>query len=106
MAARELMTHSGGWPMSVFLTPDLKPFYAGTYFPPEDRWGRPGFKTLLTEIARAWRERRKEREQRAERVLLPIPQVAASGGATGSVNAALLDGAAEQMASGFDPRHG
>ena len=47
-------TGSGGWPMSVFLTPDLVPFLGGTYFPPEDRWGRPGFTTLLTRIAEAW----------------------------------------------------
>ena len=47
-------TGSGGWPMSVWLTPDLKPFYGGTYFPPESRWGRPGFVDILGEIARVW----------------------------------------------------
>ncbi len=47
-------TGSGGWPMSVWLTPDLKPFYGGTYFPPESRWGRPGFVDILAEIARVW----------------------------------------------------
>src|SRR5579859_4099210 len=51
-------TGSGGWPMSVFLTPDLKPFYGGTYFPPRSKWGRPGFLDLLQELARAWREDR------------------------------------------------
>jgi uncharacterized protein YyaL (SSP411 family) len=51
-------TGSGGWPMSVFLTPDLKPFLGGTYFPPEDRFGRPGFKTLLQRIADGWRDDR------------------------------------------------
>src|SRR5260370_13240679 len=49
-------TGSGGWPMSVFLTPDLKPFYGGTYFPPEDRYGRPGFPTILQRLAEAWRD--------------------------------------------------
>lgn len=44
----------GGWPMSVFLTPDLQPFFGGTYFPPDDRMGRPGFKTLLLRIAQLW----------------------------------------------------
>ncbi len=53
-------TGSGGWPMTVFLTPDRKPFYGGTYFPPEDRYGIPGFKTLLLSIADAWKNRRKE----------------------------------------------
>src|SRR6201994_3668449 len=47
MASVQLLTGQGGWPMSVFLTPDLKPFYGGTYFPPDDRYGRPGFKRLL-----------------------------------------------------------
>ncbi len=53
-------TGSGGWPMSVFLTPDRKPFYGGTYFPPEDRYGMPGFKSLLKELADAWKTRRSE----------------------------------------------
>lgn len=57
MAATLAMNHGhGGWPMTVFLTPDQKPFLAGTYFPPEDRFGRPGFRTLLGRIAEAWRE--------------------------------------------------
>src|ERR1043165_1587831 len=47
-------TGSGGWPMSVWLTPDLKPFYGGTYFPPSSKWGRPGFIDILQEIARVW----------------------------------------------------
>src|SRR5687768_12111087 len=51
-------TGSGGWPMSVWLTPELQPFYGGTYFPPAAQWGRPGFVDVLTEIARAWREDR------------------------------------------------
>jgi uncharacterized protein YyaL (SSP411 family) len=50
------MSGHGGWPMSVFLTPDLKPFFAGTYFPPDDSFGRPGFKRILLEIAKAYRE--------------------------------------------------
>src|SRR6185295_4526190 len=49
-------TGSGGWPMSVWLTPSLEPFYGGTYFPPSSRWGRPGFADILAEIARVWRE--------------------------------------------------
>jgi uncharacterized protein YyaL (SSP411 family) len=49
-------TGSGGWPMSVWLTPDLKPFYGGTYFPPDARWGKPGFPDILREIVRVWKE--------------------------------------------------
>jgi len=60
MAATVSMTGSGGWPMSVFLTPDLHPFYAGTYFPPDSRYNTPSFRELLTSIARAWREERGE----------------------------------------------
>jgi len=48
-------TGSGGWPMSVWLTPELKPFYGGTYFPPDARWGKPGFPDILREIFRVWR---------------------------------------------------
>ena len=51
-------TGSGGWPMSVWLTPELKPFYGGTYFPPSSKWGRPGFAEILLEIARVWRTER------------------------------------------------
>src|SRR5580692_1396236 len=51
-------TGAGGWPMSVWLTPELKPFYGGTYFPPASRWGRPGFVDILQEIGRVWREDR------------------------------------------------
>ncbi|HLA07313.1 MAG TPA: thioredoxin domain-containing protein [Anaerolineales bacterium] len=60
MQATVAMTGSGGWPMSVFLTPDLKPFYAGTYFPPVPRYNMPSFKDLLAGIARMWREQQDE----------------------------------------------
>ncbi len=58
MQAVMAMSGSGGWPMSVFLTPDLKPFYGGTYFPPEDKWGKPGFATVLRSISDKWKEDR------------------------------------------------
>ncbi len=60
MQAVMQMTGQGGWPLSVFLTPELQPFYGGTYFPPEDRWGHPGFKSLLRSMADAWANRREE----------------------------------------------
>ena len=65
MTATQLMTGHGGWPNSLFLTPDLAPFFAGTYFPPEDRWGRPGFRSVLDGIAAAWRDRRDDVEAQA-----------------------------------------
>src|SRR5690348_1259989 len=55
MRAVQMMTGSGGWPLSLFLTPDGRPFYGGTYFPPTSRWGRPGFVTILEAIANAWK---------------------------------------------------
>lgn len=56
MAFVQRTTGSGGWPMSVFLTPDLEPLFGGTYFPPEDKYGRVGFKTILTLLAKQWAE--------------------------------------------------
>ena len=56
MAFVQATTGSGGWPLSVWLTPSLEPFYGGTYFPPVSAWGRPSFSDVLREIARAWRE--------------------------------------------------
>ncbi len=58
MNATQMLTGQGGWPMSVFLTPDLEPFYAGTYFPPDDKYGRPGFRTVLEHLAELWEEER------------------------------------------------
>ncbi|MCP4609093.1 MAG: thioredoxin domain-containing protein [Planctomycetes bacterium] len=60
MNAVQMMTGSGGWPLSVFLTPDGKPFYGGTYFPPKDIYGRPGFERVLLSIAEAWKNKRQE----------------------------------------------
>ncbi|MCG8459112.1 MAG: thioredoxin domain-containing protein, partial [Holophagales bacterium] len=66
MAATQILTHQGGWPNSVFLTPDLRPFFAGTYFPPQDRHGRPSFKTVLLSMHHAWTERRDDVRAQAE----------------------------------------
>jgi uncharacterized protein YyaL (SSP411 family) len=71
-------TGSGGWPMSVWLTPSLKPFFGGTYFPPETRWGRAGFVEVLQAIARAWRDDRPRVEQSADSLVSEL-QRAASG---------------------------
>ena len=65
MVATQLATGQGGWPNSVFLTPDLEPFYAGTYFPPVDAHGRPGFPTVLTSLSDAWRDRKEEVKEQA-----------------------------------------
>ncbi|MFN7940254.1 MAG: thioredoxin domain-containing protein [Thermoanaerobaculia bacterium] len=65
MLATQLLTGQGGWPNSVFLTPKLEPFFAGTYFPPEDRFGRPGFSTVVASLEHAWGERRRDVETQA-----------------------------------------
>src|SRR6266850_579267 len=65
----QVTTGSGGWPMSVWLTPSLEPFYGGTYFPPASKWGRPGFVDILEEIARAWREDRGKVETSANSIV-------------------------------------
>jgi hypothetical protein len=70
-------TGQGGWPLSVWLTPDLKPFFGGTYFPPEDRWGRPGFATLLGVLAQAWAQEREKLIAEGERVTEALRQYAA-----------------------------
>ncbi|MES1243803.1 MAG: thioredoxin domain-containing protein [Acidobacteriota bacterium] len=66
MVATQILSGQGGWPNSVFLTPDLRPYYAGTYFPPTERHGRPSFRTVLDGLADAWRNRRDEVEMQAE----------------------------------------
>ncbi|MGC8624867.1 MAG: thioredoxin domain-containing protein [Phycisphaerae bacterium] len=72
MLATQITTGSGGWPMSVWLTPDQKPFYAGTYFPPEDRYGRPGFPAVLSAIRKAWRDNRDQVLEQANHIALAI----------------------------------
>ncbi|MCS6771401.1 MAG: thioredoxin domain-containing protein [Kiritimatiellae bacterium] len=69
MLVTQIMTGRGGWPNSVWLLPDGRPWYAGTYFPPEDRWGRIGFKTLLLRLAEIWRTRRADIEEQARQII-------------------------------------
>ena len=107
MAAVQLLTGAGGWPMSVFLTPDLKPFYAGTYFPPADVQGRPGFVTVLNGVVSAWRDRHDEIHRSAEQITETIcERVAPMKIIGGAVTEELtLNGAASLKAS-FDRMHG
>ncbi len=79
MAAVQAMTGGGGWPLSAWLTPDLKPFVGGTYFPKEDRFGRPGFKTVLRAIIDIWKTRRGDAEQTAANLVEHLKKVAAAG---------------------------
>src|SRR5205085_1710754 len=105
MQAVQLMTGHGGWPMSVFLTPDGAPFYAGTYFPPNDRHGMPGFKRVLAHVADAYRSRRSDVQVASEEVRQVINgSLQPQGSAT--IDHPLLDRAAESIAQNYDPHHG
>ncbi|MCC6741952.1 MAG: thioredoxin domain-containing protein [Planctomycetia bacterium] len=104
-AVQAMNSGGGGWPMSVFLTPDGKPFFAGTYFPPEDRYGRPGFPTLLERIAKVWREQRGELEKQGEQLAQFLSNAGRPDGPT-ELDAALLPGAVDQMLARVDPRSG
>ena len=75
MAATQVLSGQGGWPNSLFLTPDLLPFFAGTYFPPEDRYGRPGFPSVLASLAAAWHDRRADVEAQARELDEALRQV-------------------------------
>jgi len=100
-------TGSGGWPMSVWLTPDLKPFYGGTYFPPSSRWGRPGFVDILGEIARVWSSEQAKVEQSAESLTAQLRGVERAAAPSAGVPAiSALDRAAAEFRNLFDHVHG
>src|SRR6266568_1397393 len=88
MSAVQLMTGHGGWPMSMFLTPDGAPFYAGTYFPPDDRHGMPGFKRVLRHVAEAYRSRKDEVKAAAAEIRQAIGSAGVLAGWTATVPAA------------------
>jgi uncharacterized protein YyaL (SSP411 family) len=106
MTATQLLTESGGWPNSLFLTPEAKPFFAGTYFPPDDRHGRPGFARVLTAIREAWALRRAEVTQQAETLADAIRRQAGGGAAAGAPDPALADSLEAELERRFDRRHG
>jgi len=112
MDAVQQMTGHGGWPMSVFLTPDGKPFYGGTYFPDTARHGLPSFRDVLAGVAEAWRERRTEVEEAGARIVRTISAqlraTPAGSDPAGSTGAAgwMLDSALVALESGFDARNG
>ena len=100
-------TGSGGWPMSVWLTPELKPFYGGTYFPPSARWGRPGFIEIIELVAKVWREDRSKVTQSADAVTTQLLAGGQSTAARDTVpGAAALERTVRQFEASFDARHG
>ena len=98
-------TGSGGWPMTVILTPDRKPFYGGTYFPPEDRWGRPGIVRVLNYLSEVWQKERARVLEAADDALTHLQPEAAAPVAGGPGTETLFR-AYEQFSSGFDAARG
>jgi hypothetical protein len=106
MEATVGMTGSGGWPTTVFMTPEGRPFYAGTYFPPEPRHGMPGFPDVLRAVAETWRERRGDIERQAARIDDAIRSVATAPPSREPLAPSLLDTSARSIATTFDHAYG
>jgi hypothetical protein len=106
MEAAVGMTGSGGWPTTVFMTPEAKPFYAGTYFPPEPRHGIPSFPELLRAVSETWRERRDDIERQAARVDDALRTTTSSEPSSEPLTSAVLSGAVRGVAATFEPAFG
>ena len=105
MTVTQALTGSGGWPMTIIMTPDKKPFYAGTYFPKNSRWGRPGLMELLPKIAEVWRNDR----QKVTTVPTKSPGISSglSDARPGSeLDRQTLDQAQAFFVQAYDPEHG
>jgi uncharacterized protein YyaL (SSP411 family) len=106
MEACVTLTGQGGWPTTVFLTPDGRPFYAGTYFPPEPRHGLPAFQQVLQAVARAWRDRRDDLEAQAERLVGSLGGAARLEAGDEELSARLLEAADRGLARDYEPAFG
>jgi uncharacterized protein YyaL (SSP411 family) len=99
-------TGGGGWPMSVWLTPDLKPFVGGTYFPPEDRYGQPAFKSVLERIATAWKENHDKIVEQGGKIVDALRESQSVGKVEGKIDAAILEAAYRQIDHTYDANEG
>jgi uncharacterized protein len=106
MDAVQAMTGGGGWPMTVFLTPDGAPFYGGTYFPPSDRHGLPSFKRLLTAISDTWRERRNEVNSQGRQLIDHIGLANKLQPSSEPISESILTEALASLQQNFDADHG
>ncbi len=106
MTAVRTMTGQGGWPLSVFLTPDLEPFYGGTYFPPENRYGLPGFSSLLVQIQEAWQNKKSDLLNYANQLNEALSKAAEKIRDNSPLSAGILDTAYYNYASQFDSKFG
>ncbi|HEX9615707.1 MAG TPA: thioredoxin domain-containing protein [Bacteroidota bacterium] len=105
MSALQAMTGSGGWPMSVFITPDLRPFFAATYIPPEPRYGRAGFPDILNRIHEIWTTRRQDAEEAGIQIEAYLRQLAAPENKGVDAGSLALDRGFESFSAGYDPQH-
>ncbi len=105
MKAVQMLTGSGGWPLTVFLTPEGKPFYGGTYFPPKSMYGRPSFTQVLLAITEAWRDRRDELLESSQKISEGLRNLAGAG-APGQLSQEILEKAFHQLSGEFDPVYG
>ena len=106
MNAVQMMTHHGGWPMTVFLTPDAVPFYGGTYFPPQDRYNMPGFPRILISVAEAYRDRQNEIAETTASLLNELKRLSEPTGKEREIDQELLDAAYTGMVKSYDSIHG
>lgn len=97
---------SGGWPLNVWLTPDLRPFFGGTYFPPENRWGRPGFLYILEQIAAAWKTKREQILESSRRIQEEIQSQIRIHSRGAAPSPSVIEGGFQQFRGAFDPRFG
>ena len=105
MQAVQALTGHGGWPMTVFLTPDAIPYHAGTYFPPQDRHGLPSFQRVLKAVSNAWRERPENVEEAGRALTEHLQRAASPSTASHPVDRRTLDLAFRALARSFDMRH-
>ena len=106
MSALQSMTGSGGWPMSMFLTSDLKPFYGATYVPPASKYGLPGFEDLILQLEKAWKTRRDEIDESGNAIINHIREASQSEKSVGELNDEMLLKGAQQFKNGFDDEYG
>ncbi len=106
MNAVQMLTGRGGWPMTVFLTPEGKPFFGGTYFPPEDRYGAPGFPKILRAVAQAYRERPQEVEKSVEQILSGLNRLANFQESGRQFSPDIVAQTVEQLSQSYDPDYG
>jgi uncharacterized protein YyaL (SSP411 family) len=105
-AAISALSGQGGWPLTGFLLPDGRPFYGGTYFPPEDAMGRPGFRRILEAVAAGFRDKREEVEEAASRLAEAVAKTETFAGGRGDFDSRVADDQAESIVNLFDSRNG